>query len=105
MREAEALALLCALQWAVSLELHNTIFETDCKGVVAAIMGGVADNSEFGGIVASCREVLEDEKFFQVVYARRRANMVARTLARATISYASPTTFLEVPYCIKDVTV
>ncbi|XP_073024188.1 uncharacterized protein [Primulina eburnea] len=96
-KEAEALALLDAIAWTTSLELHDIIYETDSKTVVNAITSKNVDHKEFGSIISSCRTLLDGHPSFKIQHARRQANMVAHTLAREAISYDNPFIMIHPP--------
>ncbi|XP_073271465.1 uncharacterized protein [Primulina huaijiensis] len=96
-KEAEALALLDAIAWTTSLELHDIIFETDSKTVVNAISSKNVDHTEFGSIISSCRKFLDAHPSFKIQHVRRQANMVAHALARAAISYANAFIMIHPP--------
>lgn len=96
-REAEAKALLEALNWATSMDLQHVIFETDAKLVVDAIQSNPMDHSEFGTIIAECCSLISAESNYQICFSKRQANVVAHTLARAANSYASPYTCFDAP--------
>ncbi|XVF71911.1 hypothetical protein PTKIN_Ptkin12aG0078100 [Pterospermum kingtungense] len=53
-KECEALALLEAVKWMLSLGLKNVVFEYDAKLVIDAIRSKAVDQSEFGSIILSC---------------------------------------------------
>ncbi|XP_075494869.1 uncharacterized protein LOC142532458 [Primulina tabacum] len=88
-KEAEALALLDAIQWTSSLELQDVIFEMDSETVVKAIRTRNVDYTEFGSIISGCCQILEAHPSFKIQHARRQANMVAHKLARAAISFVN----------------
>ncbi|XP_073278711.1 uncharacterized protein [Primulina huaijiensis] len=89
-KEAEALALLEAMQWTSSFELQDVIFESDSKTVVNAITSKNVDYTEFGSIICGCCQLIDAHPSFKIQHVRRQANMVAHTLARAAISLANP---------------
>lgn len=53
--EGEATGLLAAMQWVISLELGNVIFEVDSKMVLDSIKGNRANISGYGDIISSAR--------------------------------------------------
>ena len=76
------------------------LFELDTKSVVDAIATTNQDLSEFGSLVHYCRILLCESSGFKICYARRQANVVAHTIARASHFHASPIMFTYPPYCI-----
>ena len=97
----EALGLYHAIQWVRELQLSSVDFELDAKKVLDYFNKGGNDISEFGVIMDECRKNCNDcFENSKVEFSRRQANVVAHTLARETISPASPHVFDDVPLCI-----
>lgn len=61
-KEGEALGLFEAIQWTISLNLSNVIFEVDSKVVVDNVKSNVLDAIEFGTIIEDCRRLFSLEK-------------------------------------------
>lgn len=100
--EAEAKGLLEALKWMASLNLYKVTFELDCKSVVDGILEDKIPFTEFGCILATCKDSL---KFFQnygVSFIRRQANNIAHSLAKASRFCASHHVFYYIPTCISN---
>jgi hypothetical protein len=57
-------------------------------------------NSEFSFLVSNINNFLVCNQNFLVKFVKRQANMVAHTLARATISWYRRCTFETLPLCI-----
>jgi ribonuclease HI len=64
----------------------HVIIETDSKNVVDAIYHVRSGESEFSFLVSQINNILLRNPNFVVKFVKRQANMVAHTLARATIS-------------------
>ncbi|XVF80362.1 hypothetical protein PTKIN_Ptkin15bG0063600 [Pterospermum kingtungense] len=90
-REVEAIGLLEALYWARGLGWDYVIFELDALSVVAASFKNTGDETEFGSFIAQNHDVLHQQNGFQVYFVKRQVNDVAHSLARFSLSYASPT--------------
>ncbi|KAK2426472.1 hypothetical protein QL285_025140 [Trifolium repens] len=56
--EAEALAILEALQWLHNVDISNVHIEVDCLQVVKAISNKLRNNTEFDIIIELCRSLL-----------------------------------------------
>ncbi|CAN1129206.1 hypothetical protein LINPERHAP2_LOCUS5079 [Linum perenne] len=69
---------------------REVIFETDAKDVGLAVNSTSRDESEFGCLIASGRNLLVQNPGFSVQVVRRNKNMVAHVLARQSISCVSP---------------
>ncbi|CAN1148331.1 Putative ribonuclease H protein At1g65750 [Linum perenne] len=89
-REGEAAALMCAMRWLIDEGFREVIFETDAEEVGLAVNLEMSDESEFGCLIAMCREMLISNPGFSVQVVRRNRNMVAHVLARRSISCESP---------------
>ncbi|KAL8113024.1 hypothetical protein AgCh_020371 [Apium graveolens] len=85
LREAEAMALKEAMQWALVNGWKTCIFESDAKMVVDAVHS-VAGNSPFYFIVRDCVNLFRHFDEVQVCHIRRSANGVAHVLAQAARS-------------------
>ncbi|WJX44042.1 hypothetical protein P8452_31070 [Trifolium repens] len=97
--EAEAMGLREALNWLGEIEVFDVSIELDCKPVVDSIMDTSNNHSEFGKIMSACK-LLQQYPNFKISFIRRQANLVARTLARASKLYASHQVFESIPSCI-----
>ncbi|GAU22732.1 hypothetical protein TSUD_138570 [Trifolium subterraneum] len=100
--EGEGMALLNAVQFAISQGWDYVIFESDSQSLVNAITSNKVGISEFCSLVSSIRNSLSSLSNFEVKFVRRQANMVAHSLARAAISWASHQSFDFVPPCIES---
>jgi ribonuclease HI len=98
--EGEGLALLEAIILITSQGLNNVIFESDSQSIVNVVNANFDGNSEHCSIVTCIRQLLSSFTNFKVKFIRRQANMVAHTLARAAISWASHRFIMYVPPCI-----
>jgi ribonuclease HI len=91
--EAEAIALLAAINTAISLGYHNVMFETDSKLLADAINSSSSFNNELGDLLVQCRGLLATNFDFVVSFIRRQANRVAHSIARASLCHPSPMSF------------
>jgi ribonuclease HI len=98
--EGEAIALLEAMKAMEQRRISNVIFETDAKSVVGATQHFHGGNSEFS--LLDIYNYLVCDQNFVVKFIKRQANMVAHSLARAAISWASCCTFETLPTCISS---
>lgn len=104
--EREALSLLLAIKWSLSLGLQRVIVEMDCKQVVDRIMTPTVDVSEFGYSVNQCKLCLLIILLFLLVLLelRRQANMTAHNLAKVAMLSNVPSSYHYVPPpCIADI--
>ncbi|PNX95459.1 replication protein A 70 kDa DNA-binding subunit [Trifolium pratense] len=99
--EGEAWALLQAMKKANLRGLNMVQFESDSQVLTEAIRTRRSGNSEFSLIVADIIKIMLSCINFEVKFVRRQANMVAHTLARATISWASFYRYEIIPLCIE----
>jgi ribonuclease HI len=98
--EGEAIALHEAIKALEHRRFTHVIFESDSKNVVDAIHNLRFGNSEFSSVICNIRNALSLNQNFKVEFIRRQANMVAHTLARAAILWASRRIFDVLPLCI-----
>ncbi|PNX77444.1 hypothetical protein L195_g033412 [Trifolium pratense] len=84
--ECEATAIYVALQLAMDNGYSCVNFESDCQVAVNAILGNGIYENELGTLVSQCRSLLSTNASF----IDRQANSVTHSLARASISHASP---------------
>jgi ribonuclease HI len=103
--EGEAIALLEAMRALEQRRISNVIFKTDAKSVDDAIQYFRGGNSEFSLLVSNISNYLSNGQNFVVKFIKRQANMVAHSLARAAISWASRCTFETIPTCISSILV
>ncbi|XP_024630414.1 uncharacterized protein [Medicago truncatula] len=99
--EGETLGLWQAMSWAFSSGFQNVIFETDSKMLVDAVHSDSAGIPKFYVIVSKIRGLLALHYNFEVKFVRRQANMVAHTLAKATISNVNRHVYDYAPLCIQ----
>jgi ribonuclease HI len=100
--EAEALALLEAMQTTCNMNLENIIFESDAQVVTDAVHATNVGISMFSTIISSIKDLLLLNPNFEVKFVKRQANSVAHKLARAANSWASRCVFYSIPPCIED---
>ncbi|KAK6141886.1 hypothetical protein DH2020_024364 [Rehmannia glutinosa] len=86
-----------------SYGIGMVIFELDVKGVVDAIRNHENARTEFGRQIRASQLRLVSEPKFSVQYVCRQVNIVAHVLARASYSYASPTTWVEPPSVVHTI--
>jgi ribonuclease HI len=98
--EGESIAILEAMKVITQKGISNVIFETDSKSTVDAIHALRGGNSEFCSFICHIQNALSCNQNFLVKFIKRQANMVAHTLARAAIAWASRCIFETLPLCI-----
>jgi ribonuclease HI len=98
--EGESIALLEALHAMEQQGLTHVIIESDSKSVVDAISHLRGGNSEFSIFISHINNVLSCNPNFVVKFIKRQANIVAHTLARATIYWSNRCTFETLSLCI-----
>jgi ribonuclease HI len=98
--EGESIAILEAMKVIEQRGISNVIFETDSKTTVDAIQALRGRTSEFSSLICHIQNVLLCNPNFMVKFIKRQANMVAHTLARAAIAWASRCIFETLPLCI-----
>jgi ribonuclease HI len=98
--EGESIALLEAMKFMELKGYSHVVFETDSKNVVDAIHHFRSGSSDFSLLVSNICHILSCNQNFMVKFAKRLANMVAHTLARAAISWSRRCTFETLPLCI-----
>lgn len=101
-KEGEAMGLLDAIHWVVSLNLQQVIFELDAKSVVDNVQAPHTDRTKFGSILCECKRLLDLNPTYGVVFVRRQANVVAHSLARGATLWSGPQAFDHLPSCISD---
>jgi len=87
-QEAKAIGLRYAISWLGRLGLSKVLIELDCKLVVDCIVDRNTNQAEFGSIISDCQALLQHPNF-KISFARRHANVVAHTLAKASRLHAS----------------
>jgi hypothetical protein len=100
--EAEALALLEAIQATTHLNLEKVTFECDSQTVVNAVHAQSRGNSEFSIIISSIKSLLNLHSNFEVKFVKRHANSVAHVLAKAANSWTRRNVFHTIPLCIEN---
>lgn len=95
--EGEASYLLHAMHWTISLGPVNVIFELDSKTVVDHLLSPKVDICELGAILKECSTVLSSFPHFRVEFVRKKANNVADSLAKMSLSYPCPHDLHHVP--------
>lgn len=94
--EAEMIGIMEALQWAQELPAHKIIVEIDSMQGVNSINKPESNYLELGDIIRQCRIILQSTVSILVVFVRKHANKVARSLARlpcelnSFVLYSSP---------------
>ncbi|CAN1122554.1 hypothetical protein LINPERHAP2_LOCUS1414 [Linum perenne] len=78
------------MRWLIEEGYREVIFQTDAEEVGLAVNSVLRDDSEFGCLIATCRDLLSRNPSFSVQVVRRNKNMVAHVLARRSISCVSP---------------
>ncbi|KAM6541375.1 hypothetical protein CsatB_005822 [Cannabis sativa] len=79
--EAEAVALMVALDWTLTIGLPISSFETDCLALISAFSRRASFCNEFGSILDDIASLLSNFPKASLIYVRRSANMAAHELA------------------------
>jgi len=83
---AKTCGLLHVLLLAKDLSLSNMTFEIDCKNIMEEVATNSTRISYFYLILSKCRDLLSTFPNSLVSFIGRQANIVAHSLARASIS-------------------
>jgi hypothetical protein len=81
---------------------HDVIFETDAQNIVYAIRHRNTGVSEFSSIIHKIKCMLSLNSGFEVKLIRRQANRIARTIARASLSWFCRHIFYSILSCINN---
>ncbi|XP_060962447.1 uncharacterized protein LOC133032499 [Cannabis sativa] len=79
--EAEAVALMVALDWTLTIGLPISSFETDCLALISAFSRRASFCNEFGSILDDIASLLSNFPEASLIHVRRSANMAAHELA------------------------
>ncbi|XVF77572.1 hypothetical protein PTKIN_Ptkin14bG0055900 [Pterospermum kingtungense] len=101
-KEAEVFGVLQALNWIRELQFHSVLIEIDAKVVVDAIYGAGIDVSEFGVLVAQCKQILSLQQDYSIRFVHQQANVVAHALVREARYHARLINSFDVPISIKS---
>ena len=82
---SEAMAILCAVEEAISRGLHHVELESDCQRVINMLSSSVAAANELGKIVRKIKDKCFSYNFV-FRYVPRAANRVAYNLAHYALS-------------------
>ncbi|XP_073035374.1 uncharacterized protein [Primulina eburnea] len=80
-KEGEAIGLLEALSWIRTLDYPNVMFEVDAKTVHEATKEHANVDTEFGGIMERCRNLVATERGYLVHFVRRQTNEIAQCVS------------------------
>ncbi|XP_045809903.1 uncharacterized protein LOC123904263 [Trifolium pratense] len=100
--EAEALALLDAMQSVILMNVEHIVFESDSEIVVDGVHTRYGGNSEFSMLISSIKSLLTLHSNFEVKFIKRQANSVAHLLAKAANSWPRRCGFYSLPLCIEN---
>ena len=78
--EVEALRVREALSWIKERELNNVIIGTDSHVIVSTIEGRSSLLNQFGSIIKSCLDLLEQNNTLTLVFIRKQAHALAYRL-------------------------
>ena len=84
----EALGIREVLSWVKQKQWSHVVVEMDALQVYLALTNHQQDLSLFGLIISDCIQLQAEIPNMQFSFARRTTNVVAHSLARATISWA-----------------
>lgn len=96
-RVAEAWALYQSINWFKELNLHNAIFEVNCKSVAVNFEKRTTGLSEYYSILQGCRFPFSHISTSKVNFVKRQ---VTHYSAKALRFYASPHEFNYISTCI-----
>ncbi|CAN0920401.1 Putative ribonuclease H protein At1g65750 [Linum grandiflorum] len=102
-KEGEAIALLEAIQWLSSLNLHHVTIEGDSLQIHQALASNMEDDTEFGDLIRTSRQLMQDLDDYYYCYVRRERNQVAHLLARQSFFHTSPHVGNVPPFRLADV--
>ncbi|CAN0855468.1 hypothetical protein LINGRAHAP2_LOCUS6227, partial [Linum grandiflorum] len=91
------------IRWLISLDLHHVIIEGDSLPVHRALANEMEDDTEFGDIINTSRQLMQGLGDYCVDYVRRERNQVAHLLARQSIFHTSPHVGTVPPFWLADV--
>lgn len=74
MAKGEAIGLLKAIQWIISMQYNFAIFESDCKVIVDELVGHKHNNWEQWVTDAAIRGLLHNNSNYSVKFDRGNAN-------------------------------
>ena len=94
---AEALCLKEALSWEKEEGLASVQIESDALMVVNGSLKADVDNSEFGGLLATCRNILLQLQHVSIGHICQEANCVAHYLAKSSFRFNDPIVWHETP--------
>ncbi|KAK1577682.1 hypothetical protein Q3G72_023807 [Acer saccharum] len=101
---AEALAILRGLHFAFDTGLFPCTLESDAKVVVDLVNSRNVPCAEVGLIIGDICNFIVTHPGCKFVFVPRKANMVAHSLARLSLSYGSDLFLMEeVSYCVLPV--
>ncbi|XP_074336620.1 uncharacterized protein LOC141673779 [Apium graveolens] len=85
--KAEVMAIKEALSWIDRMGWTEVIVESDCLAVVQAIRSTTEMRSRLGVLIKDCRNYIKNSNKVSLYFIKRSANIVAHTLARASLIY------------------
>jgi hypothetical protein len=95
--QAEALALLRAVQLAQEEGLSKVIFTLDCLPLVQRVRSSSVDRSPVGVLVSLAKSFTS----VTFIHVKRCLNEAAHVLAKSCINFTSSEVFRTVPECIR----
>ncbi|XP_026419738.1 uncharacterized protein LOC113315697 [Papaver somniferum] len=102
--QAEAVAVLKALQWIVQLQIQNVIAEGDNKEVMESVSGPqITTRWEDVNIIRDCQHLVKCLGNVQVCFRNRKCNQVADLLAKfARNNNCTRKWSSELPLCVES---
>ncbi|KAM6548456.1 hypothetical protein CsatB_020132 [Cannabis sativa] len=79
--EAEAVALMVALDWTLTIGLPISSFESNCLALILAFVRRSSFCNEFGSILVDIASLLSNFPEASLIHVRRSANIAAHELA------------------------
>ncbi|KAK3230018.1 hypothetical protein Dsin_001899 [Dipteronia sinensis] len=95
---AEALAILRGISFAIYCGYDHLVIESDALGVVNMINSGTEISTDIGVIIGDIRCLIQNIPDARVKYVSRKANVVAHSLSKLTLTLFPP----AVERCVQD---
>lgn len=101
--EAEAYAVLEALQWMQEMQFKKVVVESDSCLVIQALKQRTEYLVEAGNILGACLRVLHGRNDLIFNHVKKQANRVAHILARIPCLLDCFNLFISPPHCVLEI--